>query len=61
MTFKQLLCEAKSGDNASKEEILTMYKPLIMKFSRVNGVSSDDLFQEASMATLHCIDIFKLI
>ena len=41
------------------EEILNMYRPLIMKESIVNGLFDEDLFQEQCIILNKCIKKFK--
>ena len=55
MSFKDLLYLAKSGDETAFCEIQTMYYPLLMKESIVDGVFSEDIFQE------QCLTLFKYI
>lgn len=55
MNFKELLLRAKSGDEAAVNEIVAMYKPLLVKESIVSGIFDEDLFQELCLTCLHCI------
>ena len=59
MSFKDLLYLAKSGDKTAFCEIQTMYYPLLMKESIVDGVFSEDLFQEQRIILLKCIRAYK--
>lgn len=49
--FKTLLLRAKENDQAAFEEILAMYRPLLLKESIINGRMDmdEDLFQELSL------------
>ena len=58
MDFEKLLMYAKQGDNSSQEELFTMYLPLIISQSMVDGCFSEDLFQELSKTFLVCIQNF---
>lgn len=51
---------AKWGNKASSEEILTMYRPLLYKYSMINGLFNEDLFQEQSLTLMLCIEKFKI-
>ena len=46
MTFEQLLFMAKQGDPVAITDILNMYRPLLIKYSVVNGHLDEDLYQE---------------
>lgn len=59
MNFKSLIKNAKDGDEASFEEILKMYRPLIMKESIINGLFDEDLYQEQCIVLDKCIKQFK--
>ena len=39
MNFKELLIAAKAGDEEAIEKLITMYKPLITRFSFFNDMS----------------------
>lgn len=55
MNFKDLLMRAKNGDETSMSEIVTMYKPLLVKESIVGGTFDEDLFQELCITCMHCV------
>lgn len=55
MNFKELLLRAKSGDEAAISEIVTMYKPLLVKESIVSGTYDEDLYQELCLTCYRCI------
>lgn len=59
MNFRILIKKAQNGDDASFEEILKMYRPLIMKESIINGSFDEDLFQEQCIVLNKCINMFK--
>lgn len=53
--FRNLLIKAKQGDDTSFNELLVLYKPLLLRESVVDGVYDEDLYQE------NCIIFFKCI
>jgi len=60
MNFKNLLLQAKAGDEKALTELLLIYRPLLLKESIVNGVFDDDLFQELSIVFLKCVRKFRI-
>ena len=60
--FKTLLLRAKENDQAAVEEILAMYRPLLLKESIINGRMDmdEDLFQELSLTLFRCIQTIKI-
>ena len=48
MNFLELLICAKAGDNEAAERILTMYQPILVKESVLDGALDEDLYQELS-------------
>lgn len=59
MNFKSLIKSAQKGNESSFEEILKMYRPLIMKESIINGSFDEDLYQEQCIVLDKCIKQFK--
>lgn len=59
MTFKELLIQARAGDQSAVENLLIMYQPLLLKESIVDGVLDEDLYQELCITFLHCIRKFS--
>lgn len=55
MDFKQLLIQAKAGNQRCIEALLNMYKPLLIKNAIIAGRFDEDLYQEL------CITIIKSI
>lgn len=55
MKFEELLKRAKSGDKDAQEEVLQMYRPLLIKNSMDMNVFDEDLYQELSATLLQCI------
>ena len=60
MNFLELLICAKAGDNDAAERILTMYQPLLVKESVLDGALDEDLYQELCLVFLRCIEKFRL-
>ena len=48
MTFMELLLSAKLGSTSAFEELFVRYKNLLRKYSVVNGIFDEDLYQIAS-------------
>lgn len=60
MNFKELLVSAKAGDAEAIEALITMYKPLITRYSFFNDTFDEDLHQEQLLRFVHCIEKFSL-
>ena len=60
MTFMELLLSAKLGSTSAFEELFARYKNLLRKYSVVNGVFDEDLYQEQCVLFVRCIDIFDV-
>lgn len=60
MNFKELLQRAKLGDQQAKQEIITMYQPLLVKEAVVNGLFDEDIYQELCETLLLCIQKFRI-
>lgn len=60
MDFKELLKQAKIGNEQAIAEIMNMYRPLLIKNSIINGSYDEDLFQELSITLLKCIRQFRV-
>ena len=60
MTFIELLLAAKGGSKSAFEELFGRYKNLLWKYSVINGIFDDDLYQEQCMVFVHCIEIFEV-
>jgi len=60
MNFKELILSAQADAPNAAAEILSMYKPLLLKESIVEGVFDEDLYQELCITLLHCIGKFKV-
>lgn len=60
MSFKDLLLQAKQGDEASVNLLLEMYRPLLIKGAILNGHFDEDLYQEQCITLLRCIEMFAI-
>lgn len=60
MDFKELLRQAKIGNEMAIAEIMEMYRPLLIKNSIIDGSYDEDLFQELSITLLKCIKQFRI-
>ena len=60
MTFIELLLAVKDGNASAFEILFGRYKTLLLKYSVINGVFDDDLYQEQCMIFVHCIEIFEV-
>jgi len=60
MDFKELLKQAKIGNEQAIAEIMNMYRPLLIKNSIIDGNYDEDLFQELSITLLKCIRQFRV-
>lgn len=52
MEFTNLLLHAKSGEENAFNELLTMYRPLLLKEAIVDGRFDEDLYQELCIVFL---------
>lgn len=58
MDFEEILFRAKMDDKQAIEQILEMYRPLLIKNALVNGVFDEDLYQELMIELMKCIKYF---
>ena len=58
MEFKQLLQQAKDGDEWAFEQIFMMYRPLLLKNAISEQGLDEDLYQELSRTLYSCIHKF---
>ena len=60
--FRDLLLAAKGGDEDAFSELLEIYKPLLIRYSMINGQFNEDLHQEQCITLMRCIsaNIFLL-
>ena len=60
MNFLELLICAKDGNNEAAERILTMYQPILVKESVLDGALDEDLYQELCLQLFLCIRKFRI-
>ena len=60
MNFKELLLRAQAEDQQAKEKLLSLYQPLLMKESVINGVFDEDVYQELCITLLICIQRIQI-
>lgn len=60
MNFKELMLRAKDNEKAAVDEILAMYRPLLLKESILDGTYDEDLYQEFCLTLLNCIQKFRV-
>ena len=60
MNFLELLICAKAGDNEAAERILTMYQPLLVKESVLDGALDDALYHELCLQLFLFIRTFRI-
>lgn len=60
MNFENMLFLAQRGSKSAIEDILTLYRPLLIKESIHQGVFDEDLYQELCMTLLNCTRNFHI-
>ena len=60
MNFEELLTQAQLGNETALEEILTRYRPVLVKESICNGFFDEDLCQELCITLVNCIRNFRI-
>lgn len=60
MNFKELLIAAKRNDSIAFGILLEIYMPLLKRYSCINGVFDEDLWQEQCLVLWRVIRIFDL-
>ena len=60
MNFKDILPQAQAGRETAVEELLTRYRPLLVKESIYDGVFDEELYQELCLILLKCINTFRI-
>lgn len=60
MNFKDLLLRAQAGDPQAQGMILSLYQPLLLKESVVNGIFDEDVYQELCITLMTCIKRFQV-
>ena len=60
MRFRDLLLQAKAGDEKAFGELLIMYRPLLLKEAIVDGIFDEDLYQELCITLMRAIELFRI-
>ena len=60
MNFKDLLLQAKIGDQAALDRMVRLYDPLLSSMAWHDGVFDEDLYQELRITLLKCIQTFPV-
>lgn len=60
MNFKELMEQAKNGNQEAVTELLLMYRPMLLKMSILDNNLDEDLFQELCLVFLRCIEKFQI-
>lgn len=60
MNFTELLLRAQNDEPGAINQVLEMYRPLLLKESISAGIFDEDLYQELCMTLLHCIRKFTV-
>ena len=60
LTCKEMLLRAKTDGKDAAQELMLMYKPLMVHASFVEDKFDEDLYQELQLTVLHCIALFKV-
>lgn len=60
MNFKEILLQAQEGKELAIEEILRLYRPLLLKEAVCEGILDEDLYQELCITLLNCIRNFRI-
>lgn len=58
MEFEEILFRAKRGEKRAIEQILEMYKPMLIHNAIVNGKFDEELYQELTIEICKCIRYF---
>ena len=60
MNFKDTLISAKANDTMATMRLVNQYRPLLIKFSLINGNFDEDLYQNLIVNLLVCIQLFRI-
>ena len=60
MNFKELMEQAKNGNQEAVTKLLLMYRPMLPKMSILDNSLDEDLFQELCLVFLRCIEKFQI-
>lgn len=60
MEFEEILFRAKQGEMRAIDQIVEIFRPMLIKNAMVSGRFDEDLYQELVMEVLRCILSFKI-
>lgn len=60
MNFKELMEQAKKGNQQAVTELLMMHRPLLLKEFILDNSLDEDLFQKLCLVFLRCIEKFRI-
>ena len=58
MEFKEVLYRAKEMDDTATLQIMEMFRPLLLKYAKVNNQVDEDLYEENDCSLILCIKKF---
>lgn len=61
MEFEKILFRAQQGETQFIEQIIEMFRPMLVRNSLVNGWFDEDLYQELVIQMLKCIKLYMII
>ena len=61
MEFEEILFRAQQGDKKAIEQILEMFRPMLIRNALICGVFDEDLYKEFVIETLKCIKKFRMM
>ena len=59
MEFEEILYRVQQGETQSIQQIIEMYRPMLIRNALVKGGFDDDLYQELIAETMKCIRFFE--
>jgi len=59
VNFKEILLQAKAGEELATIALLELYKPLLIKGAIVGSRFDEDLYQELCITLIRCIRMFR--
>lgn len=58
MGFEELFARARKSEPQALLELIEMYRPLMIKYAKIDGVLDEDLYQEFVYRLLLCVKKF---
>jgi hypothetical protein len=59
VNFKEIFIRAKENDTRAVDELIVMYKPLVVRMSIINGRFDEDLYQDLWLVFFKCVRYFN--